>query len=256
MCFDFSSNKGIATSLGFAPIVSLINEKIGAKYSVLKALTNIIWAPIKNGISNISLSANWMWPANNLGENTRLFNAVKSISDFAIQLGINIPTGKDSLSMTQKYPDGKKVLSPGTVIISAVSEVEDVNKIVRPNILKAKNSEILYINLCEDLNISGSAFFQTLSSIGNDVDDTISTDKIKTIFDTIQSLIIDKRIISGHDISSGGLITSLLEMNFPNTKLGMNLNFDGFSSNDIIKILFNESPGIIIQAHKSVRNTL
>ena len=143
MCFDFSSNKGIATSLGFAPIVSLINEKIGAKYSVLKALTNIIWAPIKNGISNISLSANWMWPANNLGENTRLFNAVKSISDFAIQLGINIPTGKDSLSMTQKYPDGKKVLSPGTVIISAVSEVEDVNKIVRPNILEAKKSEIL-----------------------------------------------------------------------------------------------------------------
>ena len=256
MCFDFSSNKGIATSLGFAPIVSLINEKIGAKYSVLKALTNIIWAPIMNGISNISLSANWMWPANNLGENTRLFNAVKSISDFAIQLGINIPTGKDSLSMTQKYPDGKKVLSPGTVIISAVSEVEDVNKIVRPNILKAKNSEILYINLCEDLNISGSAFFQTLSSIGNDVFDTISTDKIKNILETIQNLIIDKRIISGHDISSGGLITSLLEMNFPNTKLGMNLNFDGFSSNDIIKILFNESPGIIIQAHKSVRNTL
>ena len=63
-----------------------------------------------------------MWPCKNLGEDTRLFNAVKSISDFAISLGINIPTGKDSLSMTQKYPDGKAVQSPGTVIISAIGE--------------------------------------------------------------------------------------------------------------------------------------
>ena len=102
MAFDFISNKGIATTVGFSPIVSLSDEKLGAKYSILKALTNIIWAPIKNGLSNVSLSANWMWPANNSGENTRLYNAVKSISDFAIDLGINIPTGKDSLSLCKQ----------------------------------------------------------------------------------------------------------------------------------------------------------
>ena len=123
MAFDFSSNKGIATTLGFSPIVSLADEKIGAKYSILKALTNIIWAPIQNGLPNISLSANWMWPANNPGENTRLYNAVKSVSDFAIELGVNIPTGKDSLSMTQKYSNGLKVLSPGTVIILSLIHI-------------------------------------------------------------------------------------------------------------------------------------
>ena len=146
MAFDFSSNKGIATTVGFSPIVSLADEKIGAKYSILKALTNIIWAPIQNGLSNISLSANWMWPANNPGENTRLYNAVKSVSDFAIELGVNIPTGKDSLSMTQKYSNGLKVLSPGTVIISAVSEVSDIYNVIKPNLLYDEKLELIYVH--------------------------------------------------------------------------------------------------------------
>ena len=256
MSFDFASNKGIATTVGFSPIVSLADEKIGAKYSILKSLTNIIWAPIQNGLSNISLSANWMWPANNPGENTRLYNAVKSISDFAIDLGLNIPTGKDSLSMTQKYSDGLKVLSPGTVIISAVSEVSDIRKVVKPNLSSNKELELIYINFCEDYNLAGSAFFQTLSSIGNNVINTRSSDEIKNIFNTIQDLILSENIYSGHDISSGGLITSLLEMNFPNNNCGLKINLDGFKEDDLLKILFNESPGIIFQITKNGKERL
>ena len=256
MSFDFASNKGIATTVGFSPIVSLADEKIGAKYSILKSLTNIIWAPIQNGLSNISLSANWMWPANNPGENTRLYNAVKSISDFAIDLGLNIPTGKDSLSMTQKYSDGLKVLSPGTVIISAVSEVSDIRKVVKPNLSSNKELELIYINFCEDYNLAGSAFFQTLSSIGNNVINTRSSDEIKNIFNTIQDLILSENINSGHDISSGGLITSLLEMNFPNNNCGLKINLDGFKEDDLLKILFNESPGIIFQITKNGKERL
>ena len=256
MSFDFVSNKGIATTVGFSPIVSLADEKIGAKYSILKSLTNIIWAPIQNGLSNISLSANWMWPANNPGENTRLYNAVKSISDFAIDLGLNIPTGKDSLSMTQKYSDGLKVLSPGTVIISAVSEVSDIRKVIKPNLSSNKELELIYINFCEDYNLAGSAFFQTLSSIGNNVINTRSSDEIKNIFNTIQDLILSENIYSGHDISSGGLITSLLEMNFPNNNCGLKIKLDGFKEDDLLKILFNESPGIIFQITKNGKERL
>ena len=256
MAFDFSSNKGIATTVGFSPIVSLADEKIGAKYSILKALTNIIWAPIQNGLPNISLSANWMWPANNPGENTRLYNAVKSVSDFAIELGVNIPTGKDSLSMTQKYSNGLKVLSPGTVIISAVSEVSDINNVIKPNLLIDEKLELIYINFCKDLNLTGSAFFQTLSNIGNNVIETKSSDKIKNIFKTIQDLIISKDLFSGHDISSGGLITSLLEMNFANVGNGLKINLDGFKEDDLLKILFNESPGIIFQTNKNGKEKL
>ncbi len=251
MAFDFISNKGIATTVGFSPSVSLSDEKLGAKYSILKALTNIIWAPIKNGLSNISLSANWMWPANNSGENTRLYNAVKSISDFAIDLGINIPTGKDSLSMTQKYNNGLKVLSPGTVIISAVSEVSNINKVVKPNLTPSKSSELVFINLCKGLNLVGSSFFQTLSSIGNTVEDIKPANEIKKIFSTIQELISNNNIQSGHDISSGGLITSILEMNFPNKNYGLKINLDGFKEDNLLKILFNESPGLLIQIDKN-----
>tara|TARA_B100000475_G_scaffold200459_1_gene184906 strand:- start:996 stop:4643 length:3648 start_codon:yes stop_codon:yes gene_type:complete len=256
MAFDFSSNKGIATTVGFSPIVSLADEKIGAKYSILKALTNIIWAPIQNGLSNISLSANWMWPANNPGENTRLYNAVKSVSDFAIELGVNIPTGKDSLSMTQKYSNGLKVLSPGTVIISAVSEVSDINNVIKPNLLYDEKLELIYVNFCEDLNLTGSAFFQSLSSIGNNVIETKSPNEIKNIFKTIQDLIISKNLFAGHDVSSGGLITSLLEMNFPNVENGLKINLDGFKEDDLLKILFNESPGIIFQTNKNGKKKL
>lgn len=256
MALDFTSNKGIATSIGFSPIVSLVDEKKGAKFSLLKSLTNIIWAPIKSGITNISLSANWMWPANNIGENTRLYNAVKEISEFAISLGINIPTGKDSLSMTQKYSDGKKVLSPGTVIISAAAEVSNINKVISPVLKKELDSELIYINFCQGLNISGSAFYQTLSSLGTIINDSKSPKEIINIFNTIQDLIISNMILSGHDISSGGLITSLLEMNFPNSSYGLKLSTNGFKENDLLKILFNESPGIIIQTNKNIYEVL
>ncbi|PDH41220.1 MAG: phosphoribosylformylglycinamidine synthase [Rhodothermaeota bacterium MED-G19] len=251
MAFDFLSNKGIATSLGFSPVTSIIDEKIGSKYSILKSITNIIWAPLNGGLSNISLSANWMWPANNLGENSRLYNAVESVSKFAIGLGVNIPTGKDSLSMTQKYPDGMKVISPGTVIISAVSEVEDINNIIKPQIVQYNDSKLIYINLCDGYNLGGSAFYQTLSCLGNNVCDTKSTNEIKNIFKSVQTLIKNKEVLAGHDISSGGLITSLMEMNFPNDRLGINICLDDFNENDINKILFNESPGIILQIKKS-----
>ena len=256
MALDFTSNKGIASSIGFSPIVSLIDEKKGAKFSLLKSLSNIIWAPIKNGITNVSLSANWMWPANNIGENTRLYNAVKEISEFAISLGINIPTGKDSLSMTQKYSDGKKVLSPGTVIISAVAEVTNINKVISPVLKKKLDSELIYINFCQGLNISGSAFYQTLSSLGTTINDSKRPKEIINIFNTIQDLIISNMILSGHDISSGGLITSLLEMNFPNSDYGLRLSTNGFKENDLLKILFNESPGIIIQINKNIDKVL
>ena len=213
-------------------------------------MTNIIWAPIRKGLENISLSANWMWPANNSGENARLYEAVKSVSDFAISLGVNIPTGKDSLSMTQKYPDGTKVLSPGTVIISAAAETSDIRKVIKPAAIKDFDSEFVFINFCEGTNLTGSSFYQTLSQIGNNVIQTKDPNSIIRYFKIIQEMIHNDEILSGHDISSGGFITSILEMNFPNSTHGMELNLNGFNEDDIVKILFNESPGIVIQIKK------
>ena len=169
---------------------------------------------------------------------------------------MNIPTGKDSLSMTQKYSNGKKVLSPGTVIVSAASEVSDINKTISPVLKKDQDSELIYINFCKGLNISGSAFYQTLTSLGNTVHNTKKPKEIINIFNVIQDLIKNNQILSGHDISSGGLITSLLEMNFSNSNYGLNISTEDFKENDLIKILFNESPGIIIQTKKYTTSIL
>ncbi|MEI6899232.1 MAG: phosphoribosylformylglycinamidine synthase, partial [Bacteroidota bacterium] len=149
---DFTGTRGIATSIGHAPVAAMIDPVSGSRLSIAEALTNLVWAPLTHGLKGISLSANWMWPCKNSGEDARLYSAVKAVSDFAIELGINIPTGKDSLSMTQKYPDGKVVISPGTVIISAVAEVSDVKKVVSPALIDQEGSELIYINF------SGSPF--------------------------------------------------------------------------------------------------
>jgi phosphoribosylformylglycinamidine synthase len=119
MALDYKSKEGIATTVGHAPLVALVDPVAGSRNAIGEALSNIVFAPINNGLSGISLSANWMWACNNEGEDARLYQAVQGCSDFAIELGINIPTGKDSLSMKQKYPDGENVIAPGTVIISA-----------------------------------------------------------------------------------------------------------------------------------------
>jgi len=251
VALDFKSNKGVATSIGHSPISSLINPSFGSKNSITEALSNIIWAPLTHGIKGISLSANWMWPCNNEGEDSRLYKAVEAVSKFAIELGINIPTGKDSLSMKQKYKD-KEVLAPGTVIISAVAECLDINKIVEPQ-LKINKHKIYYINLSQDkFKLGGSSFAQTLNKIGVNTPNVSNPSYLKSVFSIIQKLINEDLVTAGHDVSSGGLITTLCEMCFSSNNIGANLNFDKIHEKDSIKLLFSENPAIVIQCDKKI----
>lgn len=244
---DYRGKSGIATSIGHAPAVALVDPAAGSIMAVAEALTNIVWAPLKEGLKSVSLSANWMWPCKNPGEDSRLYKAVEACSDFVCDLGINIPTGKDSLSMTQKYGNDK-VLSPGTVIISAGAEVSDVRRIVSPVIVNKKNTYIYYVDFSFDsLKLGGSALAATLNKVGDEVPTVRHADYFADAFDTIQELINKNLILSGHDISEGGMITSLLEMCFANTKGGLNVNLKDIPEEDIIKVLFSENPGVLIQ---------
>jgi phosphoribosylformylglycinamidine synthase len=248
VALDYTGRKGIATSLGHAPIAGLVDPSAGSRLSIAEALTNIIWAPLTYGLKGVSLSANWMWPCKNAGEDARLYAAVKAVSDFAIELGINIPTGKDSLSMTQKYPGGKMVFSPGTVVISAVAEVSDVKRVVSPVLIEEPGSYLIYIDFSRGmLKLGGSSFAQVVNAIGNEVPSVNDSGYFIRAFDVIQQLIMDQLILAGHDISAGGLITTLLEMTFPNEGSGINADLTQLKERDIIKLLFNENPGIIIQ---------
>jgi len=245
---DFSSHQGIATSIGHAPAAALIDPKAGSLLSIAEALTNIVWAPLKDGIKSVSLSANWMWPCRNQGEDARLYDAVEAASNFSIDLGINIPTGKDSLSMTQKYPDGESVLAPGTVIISAAAEVTDFRKVVEPVLHPLENSIILYVPFTNgEFYLGGSSFAQTLNRLGDHAPTIANSDQFVTTFNLIQKLIQESLILAGHDISAGGLITALLEMCFGRNDLGIEADLTDLGKIDVIRKLFSEQPAVLLQ---------
>ena len=255
MALDYNGKEGVATSIGHSPIAALIDSKAGSRNAITEALTNMIWAPLKDNLKSVSLSANWMWPCKNEGEDARLYEAVEAISKFSIELGINVPTGKDSLSMKQKYPN-EEVISPGTVIISAAGNCNQISKVVEP-VLKHNNTLIYYINISQDTyKLGGSSFNQVLNTIGNEAPDVKNAAFLKNTFNTIQNLIKEDKIHSGHDVASGGLITTLLEMCFADNNIGANIDLTSLSENDSIKLLFSENAGIVFQADAQIEKTL
>ncbi len=247
MALDYNGHRGIATSIGHAPVAAMANAPAGSRLAIAEALTNLVWAPIEKGLKGVSLSANWMWPCRNEGEDARLYQAVQAASDFAIELGVNIPTGKDSLSMTQKYDD-KKVYAPGTVIISTVGEVSDFRKIAVPVLKNDSNTEIVYIDFSFDkLRLGGSSFAQILNKVGKDVPDVKDSAYFVEAFTAVQQLVSEGMVLAGHDMSAGGMITALLEMCFADNRAGMDVDFSFLAEKDIIKILFAENPGVLLQ---------
>ncbi|MDO5104485.1 phosphoribosylformylglycinamidine synthase [Capnocytophaga sp.] len=255
MALDYQGKEGIATTIGHSPLTALIDPVAGSRNAIAEALSNIVWAPLKNGIKGISLSANWMWACKNKGEDARLYEAVKGCSDFAIELGINIPTGKDSLSMKQKYPNGD-VMAPGTVIISSVANCTDITKVVEP-VLKRNGGAIYYVNLSkDDFKLGGSSLAQILNKIGKEAPTIKDSAYFKKAFNAIQHLVNQGKIKAGHDIGSGGLITTLLEMCFAENDLGANFDLSVLKEKDSVKLLFNENISLVFQADTEAENYL
>lgn len=254
MALDYKGKEGIATSIGHAPISALIDPVAGSRNAIAESLSNLVWAPLKDGLASVSLSANWMWACKNEGEDARLYEAVKGCSDFAIELGINIPTGKDSLSMKQKYPNDE-VIAPGTVIISAAGNCSNITKVVEP-VLQRNGGNIYYINLSQDtFKLGGSSFYQTQNKIGTETPTIKDAAFFKKAFNTLQELINDRKIKAGHDIGSGGLITTLLEMSFAEIGLGATYDLGVLGETDTVKTLFNENIGVVFQADAEVEAT-
>ncbi len=247
VALDYSGHRGIATSIGHAPVSAMADAAAGSRLAIAEALTNLVWAPIEKGLKGVSLSANWMWPCRKPGEDARLYQAVEAASEFAIALGVNIPTGKDSLSMTQKYGD-KKVYAPGTVIISTVGEVNDFRKIAVPVLKNNPDTELVYIDFSFDsLKLGGSSFAQILNKVGKDVPDVKDSGYFVKAFTAVQQLVDNGFVLAGHDISAGGMVTALLEMCFADNRLGLDVDLSFLAEKDIIKILFAENPGVVVQ---------
>lgn len=249
VALDYTGRSGIATSIGHAPQAALADSAAGSVLAVAESLTNIAGANLATGLRSVSLSANWMWPCKNEGEDAALYKAVQACSDFACALGINIPTGKDSLSMTQKYGD-RKVFAPGTVIISAAGEVNDVKLTVSP-VMQRRKSRFYYVDFSSDaLRLGGSALSQTLGRVGSDVPTVKSAAAFAKAFAAVQQLVGRGALLAAHDVSAGGLITTLLEMTFANTSGGIDVTlkpFEAAGETNTVKTLFAENPAIVLQ---------
>ena len=261
VALDYRGRKGIATALGHAPQAGLADPKAGSVLSVAEALTNIVWAPMadkETPLNAVSLSANWMWPCRSQkGEDARLYEGVQALSDFCCAIHVNVPTGKDSLSLSQQYPDGSKIIAPGTVIVSAGGEVSDVRKVVSPVLVNDKNTSLYHIDFSfDEQRLGGSALAQSLGKIGSDVPTVQNPEYFVDCFNAIQELIERGWIMAGHDISAGGLITTLLEMTFANTEGGLHVNLHDLAGNDMVKMLFAENPGVVIQVSDAHKNEL
>ncbi len=247
IALDYHGREGVATALGHAPAVALASAGAGSVMAIAESLTNIVFAPITGGLKGISLSANWMWPCKNPGEDARLYAAVKAASDFAIALGINIPTGKDSLSMTQKYRNGDVVYAPGTVIVTSAGRVSAISKAVHAA-ARHTASDFVYVDFSQSpFALGGSSFAQTLGAIGSQVPTVQSPDYFASAFGAVQSLIEKGMVLAGHDVSDGGLVTTLLEMVFPSQSAGIDLDLSSLGEADTVRVLFSERPAVVLQ---------
>lgn len=241
--FDYETDAGMSIATGSAPAIAMVDAAAGSRVATARAFTNSIFVPQKG----IVLSDNWMGNPKHPGEGARLFEAVKAASEFVQELGICIPTGKDSMSMKQVYPNGDEVLAPLTLIVTAKGSVHDLDKAVGPVMVQDKDTSFYHIDMSGmKAVLGGSAFAQTVGQIGNEVPDVKDTKLFKNVFNAVQEMLDKGIILAGHDISAGGLATTLIEMAISNKDAGLRVNNYPLRNN-IYTDLFSENPGVVIQ---------
>ncbi|MEJ2695649.1 MAG: phosphoribosylformylglycinamidine synthase [Candidatus Sulfobium sp.] len=245
---------GVAISIGEQPVKTLLNPAAMARMSVAEALTNIAWAKV-TAIEDIKCSANWMWAPKLPGEGADLYDAAVAMRDIMIELGIAVDGGKDSLSMAARVPgsSGKTetVKSPGTLVVSAYVACPDITKTVTPDIKRPGDGRILFIDLAKGNDrLGGSALAQCYRQAGDECPDVEDPELLKRTFNAVQKMVSEGLVLSGHDRSDGGLVTTLLEMAFAgNCGLDIEIRQRAGSKghNPGIPVLFSEELGMVIE---------
>jgi phosphoribosylformylglycinamidine synthase len=251
------SYHGEAMSLGERTPVALLNFGASARLAVAESLTNIAGTDIGD-LNRIKLSANWMSPAGHPGEDAGLYEAVKAIGEeLCPALGLTIPVGKDSMSMKTKWEDKgeeKSVTSPMSLIITAFGVVEDIRKTVTPELrIDQGDTRLVAIDLSKGKKrLGGSCLAQVYKHLGKETPDVDCPETLKGFFNAMQKLVRDEKLIAYHDISDGGLFTTVVEMAFAgHTGVDIDLTaLNSVSGNDI-DVLFNEELGAVIQIRES-----
>lgn len=215
--------------------------------TVAESLTNLVFAAITE-LKDVKCSGNWMWAAKLPGEGAALFDACKAMCELMGKLGIAIDGGKDSLSMAARVGP-KTIKAPGTLVVSTYAPCPDVRKVVTPDLKSSasgKHGVLLYVDLSGGKNrLGGSAFAQCYKQLGNTCPDVDIPELLISGFEVTQELIKRGLILSGHDVSDGGLITCILEMAFAGMS-GLDIDVSHKSGSEL-EILFAEELGWLLE---------
>jgi phosphoribosylformylglycinamidine synthase len=246
---SYDTYAGEAMAMGERSPIALLNFGASARMAVAESITNIASAQIGQ-LSQLQMSANWMSAAGHPGEDAGLYEAVKAIGEeLCPALGITIPVGKDSMSMkTQWQQDGedKTVTSPLSLVMTAFAVVTDIRNTLTPQLRTDQgDTALLLIDLGAGKNrLGGSALAQVYKQLGKETPDVDSPALLKGMFDAIQALLAQGKLLAYHDRSDGGLLTTVTEMAFAgNTGVKLELADD----KDLLAQLFNEELGAVIQ---------
>ncbi|MBR2210558.1 MAG: phosphoribosylformylglycinamidine synthase, partial [Fibrobacter sp.] len=245
--------EGEVMSMGERAPIALISPAAAARMTVAESLTNMAAACVPD-MGRVNLSANWMATPNYEGDGADLYEAVKSIGmELCPDLGITIPVGKDSMSMSTVWQDDKgshRVTAPISLVISAFAPCADVRKTLTPQLLQKKDTTLVLVDLARGKNRMGASIAaQVYNNLGDKAPDVDSAKELRAFFETIQKLNAAGKIMAYHDKSDGGLYTTVAEMAFAG-HVGVTLNAGALKGN-LIDALFNEELGAVLQ----VKNT-
>ncbi|HET7362766.1 MAG TPA: phosphoribosylformylglycinamidine synthase [Burkholderiales bacterium] len=222
---DYDGYAGEAMAIGERTPLALIDAPASGRMAIGEAITNIAAANIVS-LQQVKLSANWMAAAGYPGEDAALYDTVHAVAmELCPALGISIPVGKDSLSMQTRW-DGKEVLAPLSLVVSAFAPVEDARDTLTPELrTDADETELLLIDLGGGKNrLGGSILAQTFGAgYGTECPDVDDAALLKAFFAAVQAL--RPLILAYHDRSDGGLFATVCEMAFAG-HCGVSINLD------------------------------
>lgn len=247
---SYDSFKGEAAAMGERTPVALLDHKASVRLAVGEAITNIAAAYIGD-LNRVKLSANWMSANGHPGDDAGLFDAVETLGmELCPELGITVPVGKDSMSMKTSWEENgekRNVIAPMSLIISSFARDEDIRKTLTPQLRTDKgDTALIYIDLGErQARLGGSSLAQVYRQLGNKCADLEHPSRLKGLFDAIQFLNAKDLILAYHDISDGGLFTTIAEMAFAG-HTGVEVSLDQLNSNNLAA-LFAEELGAVIQ---------
>ena len=257
--YGFDVLCGEAMAMGERTPVALLNPSASARMAIAEALTNLAATSVSS-LSRIKLSANWMCAASKGGEGAGLYAAVAAVGmKLCPELGVGIPVGKDSMSMSMKWKHGeeqREVSAPLSLIVTAFAPVDNIKRTWTPQLRTDLNETtvLVFFDLADGkTRIGGSALAQVFKEIGSEAPDVEHPLTIRTFFDGCQKIKKDQPdlVLAYHDRSDGGLFTTLVEMCFAG-RVGAVISLDTLhSASDPVATLFNEELGAVIQVRES-----